>query len=251
MKLRQKTKSALLAALLLVPAAAFSQTFKIDFRLNTREADSRNSLVWTADGSRTKDGLDSLTGASRKHSTAALKALMSGKDKNARLAPKGLYSLLLFPVSSFSAIQADSLSVQSISSRKLSITFIHRGYAYRIETDDNGRIDTESSFFMSRKIAENQKGKFTILPEYEDGQKEGQADFSKIEFYPDTAGSADKAYAGTLKASYDGKTLRIKGKLRLKDQAQNDRESVPKDSGPKDNGAKDENAPPLESPSVP
>lgn len=243
MKLRQKTRSALLAALLLVPAAAFSQTLRIDFRLNTREADTKNYLSWTADGSRTKDTLDSLTGASRKHSTAALKALMSGKDKNDRLAPKGLYSLLLFPVSAFSAIKADSLSVQSISSRKLSITFIHRGYAYRIDTDDNGRIDTESSFFISGKIAENQKGRFTLLPEYADGQEEGKADFSKVSFSPDTAGSSGKAYKGALKASYDGKTLRIKGTLRLKEQAQNDKES-----GRKDSGTQKEDAPPPSNP---
>lgn len=226
-KLNIKIISAVL--LLALSAPAYSQTLKINLRLNTKEADSKNFLAWTYRGSKTQDSVDSFTSASKKHSTMRLREVLFSKDKKTKLAPKGFYSLMLFAVSDFNTMRTDSLAVESSSSKKISITFIHRGYAYRIESDENGKIELASSFLISGKIAENQKGKFVFLSKYTSEENPDTIDFSKVAFEPDTAdleqsdaptegSEQQKIYSGALQARYDGKILRIKGNLKLKPQ---------------------------------
>ncbi len=126
-----------------------AESVKIDMRLNTAEADTKNHLTIKAETTRTtassttatktKDSYDAVSGASRKHSTKSTASLMVDSSKKKTM-PKGLRALALFSVSDFSFIEKDGLKIErdEENPKKLTITFSHRGNSYKIETDEKG-----------------------------------------------------------------------------------------------------------------
>lgn len=150
--------------LLLCAASAYSaEKLSIAFRYNTAADDGKNFLRWQTNGTKTADRFDAVTGASVAQSTKSLRALQEPGKKKAF--PKGLYALLLFAVSPAAQAQADDLAVAKDGAR-LTISFMHRGNAYRITTDEKGRLHTRTGFVLAEHLADNTAGKFTLKPEF-------------------------------------------------------------------------------------
>ncbi len=211
----------LIAALALVAAAgmAAAQKVSIDFRFNTKAADTKNYLNWSANGKNVKDGFDAATGASRAQSTTGFNVVRYDSEATKRKAiPAGLRSLVLYPVSPWSTAATDDFTVTE-SGRRLTIRFVHRGTAYQVTTDEKGVIDTGDSFKIATGVAENVGGKFMVKDEYlkAGGNKDNMADldWSKISLVDDEASDdATIEYDGELKAELKKGILTIKGNLR-------------------------------------
>ncbi|MBQ3671196.1 MAG: hypothetical protein II921_06935 [Treponema sp.] len=183
-------------------------------------APQKNYFSWTANGKNTKDSFDSVSGASKKHSTKDFKAAAS-KNGKSRL-PKGIQNLLLFAVSHPDYIAKDTLSF-SKNGKAAVITFIHRGNAYKIESDNTGAIDFYSSCFVQTNIADNKGGVFTVkddfLKEAQNGAPSDAHNFSSVDWdaltlTPDTPQtSKEENLRGTLRATISGTALKINGTL--------------------------------------
>ncbi len=228
--------------LLLCAVPAFSaEKLSIAFRYNTVADDGKNFLRWQTDDTKTSDRFDAVTGASVAKSTKLLRALQEPDKKKAF--PKGLYALLLFAVSPAAQAQSDGLTVEKDGAR-LTISFMHRGNAYRITTDEKGRLHTRTSFALAEHIADNTAGIFTIKPEFlpgasleppekaeaPDGQTEtaaqdgapaaAETDGTRVAeeilpFVPDDYDeSAPAIWDGTLKTAFADGVLTITGRLK-------------------------------------
>ena len=166
------------AFLLLAIACTYSatknalQSIQFSFRYNTLADDGKNYLAWKTDGTKQRDSFDAVSGASAARSTQNWAAFAT-VSKN-KVMPKGLRALLLFAVNPRQAAQDDALSV-SQEGRQLTIQFVHRGIAYRIQSDSHGLLDTESSFFLAENVAENKGGVFSLVREVLPGGKRQQA----------------------------------------------------------------------------
>ncbi len=152
-----------------------AESVKIDMRLNTAEADTKNHLTIKAEtagttassttATKTKDSYDAVSGASRKHSTKSTASLMVDSS-NKKTMPKGLRALALFSVSDFRFIEKDGLKIErdKENPKKLTITFSHRGNSYKIETDEKGTAhvnfqkekngEIQNSFKIKKKDAD-------------------------------------------------------------------------------------------------
>lgn len=208
------------ASFAMLASKAAADSLKIDFRMNIRNRDERNSLTLTIEEAssetKTRDGFDAATGASMKRSTKTTRTLLFDQQKRQTM-PKGLRALLLFPVSDFSLVGKDSLRVEhdAENPRKITVTFNHRGNFYRIESDGKGRLDTESSFSIAQGIMEQKNGVFVTKEEFLTEQPESATpDMDKIEFTADKRSeSAEKPYTGKLRIKEKDGILTISGKL--------------------------------------
>lgn len=200
-------------------SAAAAQRLSVDYKLNVFAADETNHLNWSADGKTVKDGYDAASGASKANSTYLLDSIRYEDETLKTLnIPVGLRCLLLFPLTSFETIQTDALSVTP-EKKQLTIRFVHRGTAYQIKTDERGRINPATSFFMAPNVAENIGGFFVIKSEYllpnGNAANMWDLDWSKIQLVPDLANSsADSKYNGYLNTSYKKGILTLKGTLK-------------------------------------
>ena len=197
--------------------------FQIDLTLDTKKENPKNHFNWNTSSVKYKDSFDAISGASKTHSTKHMRE--SFFDKNAKdfTIPKGLYCLCLFTVADFSTLQKDDFKI-SREGKKLSISFSHRGNAYKIASDENGMIIVPDSFAIkeSEKAekksedansgAENQKTESQASEAPKSDDKPGLSDF-----HADKAGEAVKqCYKGKLKADLSPEgILSIKGKLLL------------------------------------
>ena len=171
----------LLSFLFLLPGtAAFpadgADSNKVSFRFvydfSDRPADVRSqgsALTWNA-GSAVKDSFDSVSGASVSSSTRLLKSLWQDKS-GGRTMPDGLRALLLFAVSGPGMAERDALNVRA-DGKKLTVTFVHRGTAYMIETDDRGFADVSVSFRKAEGVAGNRGGVFYAMSGFLGGDDE-------------------------------------------------------------------------------
>lgn len=220
---RQKMKRKFCVAILVLCSfflsAAAAQRLSIDYKLNVFAADETNRLNWSADGKTVKDGYDATSGASKANSTYLLDSIRY-EDKTLKTLniPVGLRCLLLFPLTDFSTVQTDALSVTP-EKKQLTIRFVHRGNAYQIKTDEKGRINPATSFFMAPNVADNIGGFFVIKSEYllpnGNAANMWDLDWSKIQLVPDVANSSvDSQYKGNLNSSYKNGVLTIKGTLK-------------------------------------
>lgn len=190
----------------------------LNFRFNTLAEDKKNCFFWSVPGKSVKDGFDVLTGASKAHSTTEFDAARYDTSGKLKALPAGLRCLMLFAVSSFDSAAADALTVVS-DEKKITISFIHRGTAYKITTDGNGVIDTDASFMFFKGAAENKDGEFIlkddIVKKGGDAKKMSDADWRNIPLAADTYDeNAADIYSGKLTARYVNGILTVKGSLK-------------------------------------
>lgn len=210
-----------LAAVLLVAATftAVAQKATIDMKYKVGTDDAANYINWSADGTSVKDGFDAASGASKANTTKKFDVVRYDATGKKQAVPAGLRALVLFPVATSAVALGDNFTVTTAGS-KVTIQFIHRGTAYVITSDDKGNIDLSNGFQKSTaSVADNVGGKFIVKDEFlktgADNTSMASVDWSKVTLAADTADAdAGYSYTGSLKSTYNGGVLTLKGSLK-------------------------------------
>jgi len=217
----KKTIASLVAVLLALAVAApalAAQNAKIDARVNVMAADAANYINWTVGGKAVKDSFDAASGASVAQSTKGLDAIRyDANDSKKAAIPVGLRGLLLYPVSSFDIAAYDDLKVTQ-TGKQIVIRYVHRGVAYELATDKNGKFDLATGAKLAKGLAENVGGEFVLKKEFvkdgADPKKMSSLDWSKVTLVPDVRDPAAKRwYEGKLDFAMKNGILTIKGNL--------------------------------------
>ncbi|HAH61848.1 MAG TPA: hypothetical protein DCL73_07100 [Treponema sp.] len=214
---KMKTVLAACAVFAVSLVAASAQKATIDYRFNTVKDDGKNYFNWSADGKSVKDSFDAASGASKVKSTAAFDVVRFDSTGKRQAIPGGLRGLMLYPVASRATADDDAFTVKT-EGKKVTITFVHRGTAYKVTSDDKGVVDLASGFQIAKDVGANLGGKFILKDEFvkAGGNKNSMADldWSKVTFAPDTAdAAADYKYTGTLTTAVKDGILTIKSSL--------------------------------------
>jgi hypothetical protein len=146
-------KQFFLSLLLLVGGSLVAQDLSIEFRYNTVREDPGNYLSYisairyiAAD----KDTYDAVSGASKQKSTAIFAPIQTDIMGRATIS-MGFRHLLLF------AVSADATRIEDAfhgyqEGKVITVEFIHRGEAFRIQTDKNSRINFPRGNYIKRGI---------------------------------------------------------------------------------------------------
>lgn len=197
---------------------AAAQKAKIDMKYKVGTDDAANYINWSADGTTVKDGFDAASGASKANSTKKFDIVRFDATGKKQAVPGGFRALMLFPVATSAVAKGDNMTVTA-EGKKVTITFIHRGTAYKITSDEKGNIDMATSFQKAAGLADNVGGKFVLKDEFlkEGGDNTNMAslDWSKVTLAADTADAdAGYTYTGSLKAEYKDGVLTLNGSLK-------------------------------------
>lgn len=140
--------------LVLIGSVAYSQDLKIDFQLDISGTARTNYLTFTGPiryMAVEKDHYDGGTGASVALSTEKFQPYRYDVlGKNAL--SDGFRGLLLFGVAGNEQLKSDNVTIDKASNGVITIQFAHRGTAYKIVTDRNGRINFPDGTFQKRAI---------------------------------------------------------------------------------------------------
>lgn len=129
--------------LALVAGFSFAQDLRIQYQYNLNAADPANSF-FTFRGpiaymAADRDQVDMTTGASKLRSTANFQPYRLDVT-NKQVFPHGLRGLFLFAVATPDYREIDNLSASRAADGVITIQYVHRGTAYRLRTDQNGRL---------------------------------------------------------------------------------------------------------------
>ena len=191
---------------------------KIDMILNTKSSNQKNSLKWKTSSASYDDYFDTVSGASKVHSTKYLRESTLDSVTKAFKIPNGLRALCLFAVANPEMLSKDNFLV-SKEGKKLTINFTHRKIDYKIESDEEGIIHVPEGFFMKspEKNSENTKSEDTKSEKKEDSKTPPSAPEAASDFKADIPPESISAiYVGKLQAllSPEG-ILSVNGKLNL------------------------------------
>lgn len=138
---------------------------KIDLLLDTKKPNSKNHFNWKASsksknssGSTTSsnssiffnDYFDTVSGASKVHSTKLFREASLDTASKSLKTPKGLRNLCLFAVANPELLKADNFSASQEGS-KITVTFTHREISYIIRSDEQGNVSVPEGFFIKLK----------------------------------------------------------------------------------------------------
>ena len=143
--------------LLLITGVAFSalaQDLTIDFQLNVAADDPSNYFTFKGPiryMMAEKDTFDAATGASKKNSTEMFMPYLYDV-KGKQVFPLGLRGLFLFAVAPKELRTGDNLTVSKAASGVITVQYVHRGTAYKLETDPQGRFTFPKGNFVRRTI---------------------------------------------------------------------------------------------------
>jgi hypothetical protein len=133
--------------------ALFAQDLSIDYRYNVSGPDSGNYLTYKSAIryiEANKDTYDAATGASKSKSTSLFAPIQTDIMGKATISA-GLRGLLLFPLSNDSTRIEDNLRVYK-EGNSIIMEYVHRGVAYRIQTDEKGNITFPRGSYVMRAI---------------------------------------------------------------------------------------------------
>ncbi len=132
----------------------FAQELAINYQFNVSKPDSANFISFKGPIrfiSIEKDSLDTTTGASKFKTTSFFSPyLMDIQGKS--IFSNGLRGVLLFPVAPLDYRTGDNFTVNKASNGVITIQYVHRGTAYKITTDKNGKIGFPKGDFLMRNI---------------------------------------------------------------------------------------------------
>ncbi len=193
---------------------------KISLSLDTKKPNQKNHFIWKTNESHYKDSFDAISGASKVHSTKNFREFTLDSNTKNLKTPKGLRNLCLFSVSDFESQKNDNLTILN-EGKKISISFVHRGNSYKIESDENGDILVPDGFFIKikepEKESKDEKAREKENPETE----EKSQDFQKDE--PDLA--VKNIFTGKLRASLSKEgILSLKGKIEISERIEPEKE---------------------------
>jgi hypothetical protein len=139
--------------------ALSAQDLTIDYRYDTSGAAQGNYLSYVsairyiaAD----KDTFDAVSGASKQKSTSLFAPIQTDIMGRATIS-SGFRGLLLFPLAPDSIRTDDNLRVYKEGS-VITMEYVHRGVAYRIQTDKNGNIGFPRGGYVMRSVGYIQGG---------------------------------------------------------------------------------------------
>ena len=236
----------LICGILFLTMALSAQTpLAIDFQYNVTGPDTNNYLTFTGPhrlGNITKDTVDTVTGASKFKSTAIFSIAYQNDITQKTAFPGGVRGLLLYPVSPDSVRREDALSVTRAANGVITVQYVHRGTAYRITTDAQGRLTFPRGSYQIRQIgAIAGAGPQVIARDFSSTGEAAQIDWAKvwdtsvpagrpIQSLTRTNGTIPASattgaitndwetstifyFAGNLQFTYDGRILKISGSL--------------------------------------
>ncbi len=144
----------LFVMLSVIAGVAAAQDLTIDYRYNVNRNDNRSYLTFTGPiryMAVEQDHVDTTSGASVKQSTELFQPYrvdVLGKP----VIPQGFRGLLLFAVAVPEQRELDNLTVTKERNGVITIQYSHRGTAYRMITDSQGRLSFPNGRFEQRKI---------------------------------------------------------------------------------------------------
>ncbi|TVR04754.1 MAG: hypothetical protein EA403_04465 [Spirochaetaceae bacterium] len=145
----------LLALAVLVTGAVFAQDLRIDFQYNVAAADPANNQFTFRGPIRymaaQRDQFDVTTGASQKQSTWLFMPYLTDV-RGTQAFPNGLRGLFLFAVSSDDLRVADNFQATRAANGVITVQYVHRGIAYRLVSDNQGRFVLPNGQFQRRVI---------------------------------------------------------------------------------------------------
>jgi len=207
-----------LVVLFLATPAIFAQNVTIDARFGIDGPNPSNYFNWSQGNKTVKDKFDATTGASFAGSTALFNAVRYDAQTTRKAAiPVALRGLVLYPVSDFETATADAFTV-SASGKALVVRFVHRGIAYELATDKNGKFDVLSGAKSAKGLADNVGGDFVLKKEFlkagGDPAKMADLDWAKIPLVLDAKDPlASRWFEGSLNFTLEKNVLIMKGTL--------------------------------------
>jgi hypothetical protein len=163
----------------------------IDYQFNVTAPDAENYLTFSgphrygrAGGNKmdvTKDNFDTVSGASRYQSTAIFSIAYQNDIAQKTSFPGGVRGLLLYPVASDSIRTDDVLTVNKAGNGVITVQYVHRGYAYRITTDNQGRLSFPRGNYQVRQIGFiSAAGPQVIARDFSSTGEAAQIDWAKV-----------------------------------------------------------------------
>jgi hypothetical protein len=148
-----KLKAIFCVVLLGCGALLSAQDLSIDYRFNVLGRNEGNYLSYTSAiryVAADKDAFDAVSGASRQKSTSLFAPLQSDIMGRATISG-GFRSLLMFPLAADEVRVEDNLHVYKEGS-VIVMEYVHRGVAYRIQTDERGNISFPRGSYVMRTV---------------------------------------------------------------------------------------------------
>lgn len=210
---------------------------KIDFQLNV--AGSSDSSYFSFKGpirymEADKDTFDAKTNASSKGSTKLFQVYRYDV-KGRNTLPDGLRGLFLFAVATSEQLKTDNFTINKDQDNIITIQYVHRGVAYYITTDKDGKLNFNDKSFKKRVIGYIKgEGPQVIHKDFSEDGTAAKVDWKKVwdgsipagkDFGPDIkvktgsvvadVPSKDAFYYwdGTLQATFENNVLKISGVL--------------------------------------
>jgi hypothetical protein len=191
-----------------------AQNLIIDFQYNVSGPDAGNYLTFTGPLryiTVSKDTYDAVSGASKQKSTTLFTPYQTDITGKAAF-PAGVRGLFLYPVSDDGTRQNDNLNVSKARNGVITIQYAHRGTAYRIVTDAQGRVTFPHGAYSKRVIGFIQGSNPQVISR--DFSSDGTAariDWAKVWDTRVAAGSAipgnDTARTGAIENDWETSTI--------------------------------------------
>ena len=214
---------------------------KIDFQFNVKADDTNNYLTYSGPqrfGAVNKDTYDAISGASKQKSTALFSVAYQTDITGRAAFPGTVRNLLMYPVDYPKARIEDNLTVTKAGNGAITVQYAHRGIAYRLITDAQGKLTFPKSNSVMRVIGYIAgEGPQVISKDFSSDGTAAKLDWAKVWDAKTPSGTAitgDKApanlktgpitndwenssifhFAGPLQFAFDGTILKINGTLR-------------------------------------
>lgn len=227
-------KIALLLSLLLVfGATAFAADLTISTQVNLKTADYANNFFSFKGSVGTSDkdqyiAVDATTGASKLGSTDTFNPYRTDV-KGKKLLPAGLRGLFLYGIADYGTLTDDNLNATKAANGVITIQLVHRGTAYKIVTDESGKLAFPGGSFTMRVIGTTAN---VIHPDFSASGLAADINWTKVwdasiadgkviaattsktgKINPDAPVSELFAWEGALVATFDGTYLKLSGEL--------------------------------------
>jgi len=214
---------------------------KIDYQFNVSAQDSGNYLSFSGPqrfGTADKDTYDAVSGASKQKSTALFSTAYQTDIAGKTAFPNTVRCLLLYPVQYPAGRTEDNLTVTKAANGVITVQFVHRGTAYRLITDAQGKLSFPKGNNAMRAIGYIAgEGPQVISKDFSSDGTAAKVDWTKVwnantpsgtaitgpnapanaktgPFVNDWENSSIFHFAGALQFTFDGKILKINGTLR-------------------------------------
>jgi hypothetical protein len=232
-----KKAAVLLVCFFAAGLAVWAQDFTVDYQYNVAAKDTGNYLTYSGPlrlVAVNKDTLDAVSGASKQRSTALFSAYQTDITGKAAF-PSGVRSLFLYPVAPDTIRTDDALHVSKASNGVITAQFVHRGVAYRITTDAQGKLSFPKGNYTIRTVGFIQgAGPQVISTDFSSDGTAARIDWAKVWDAKIPAGKAVQGsstaktgavtndwetstmfqWSGSLQFTFDRNILKIAGQLK-------------------------------------